>query len=152
MSLNIEDPRVLKDLDRFMSYVELSDPGCWLWTGYKDRAGYGRLSTTRQNKTSTHLAHRWIWLTTVDSDLGGLELDHLCFVRNCVFVDHLEPVTRRENNARIRPEMQGKYGKQRAQEVHTCPYGHPYDRINSRGHRVCSICATAATKRYRQGN
>lgn len=68
---------------------------CWLWTGalYK---GYGRCVFEGRNQG----AHRVIYKLLVGEILDGLELDHLCNIRNCVNPDHLEPVTPEENKRR----------------------------------------------------
>lgn len=68
---------------------------CWLWQGAKDSGGYGQIRAGRQEKAH-RLAYQWL----VGAIPEGLQLDHLCRVRNCVNPDHLEPVTPRENTMR----------------------------------------------------
>lgn len=46
------------------------------------------------------MAHRAVYEALVGPIPEGLELDHLCRVRTCVEVTHLEPVTHRENDLR----------------------------------------------------
>lgn len=88
--LGARDPRPLLDrIDRNGS------GGCWIWTGSIDRDGYGYLHDGRR-----HNAHRWTYEKFVGPIPDGLEIDHLCRVRPCVNPDHLEPVTRLENNLR----------------------------------------------------
>lgn len=70
---------------------------CWLWEGSVVSDGYGSIR---------HLGvwwstHRYVYTTLVGTIPEGLELDHLCNVRNCVNPDHLEPVTGRENKRRV---------------------------------------------------
>ena len=48
------------------------------------------------------LAHRVAYEAEHGPIPDDLVLDHLCRVRNCVRVDHLEPVTQAENNRRGR--------------------------------------------------
>ena len=75
--------------------VDKNGPGgCWLWTGQRDRKGYGRYSGRS--------VHRLVYELLVGSIPDGLQIDHLCRVRNCVNPTHLEPVTLRENLARSR--------------------------------------------------
>jgi len=64
---------------------------CWLWTG-RIHKGYGYYSGTGAHRVSFELANGPI--------PAGMELDHLCRVRNCVNPAHLEPVTRAENMRR----------------------------------------------------
>lgn len=76
----------------------------------------------------------------------GMEVDHLCESRSCVNPDHLEAVTRRENELR----------KYRRRE--TCPNGHPNTDENrvkvTRKHRDppysydCRECRRAASARH----
>lgn len=65
---------------------------CWLWLGVTDEKGYGRFGK--------RAAHRMTYELLVGPIPDGLQIDHLCRVRNCVNPAHLEPVTLRENLAR----------------------------------------------------
>ena len=90
---------VLRQQRRFFAHVETSDKtDCWLWTGRKNRKGYGifHFSIPRLG-TKGQLAHRFVYLNYVGPIPDGLTIDHLCRVRNCVNPFHLEPVTIREN-------------------------------------------------------
>lgn len=75
---------------------------CHLWTGPTDKDGYGY---TRWNGNNRGV-HRIVWelaygsLPTVNAAGEKLEIDHQCRVRRCVKLDHLELVTKAENNAR----------------------------------------------------
>src|SRR5262245_23051821 len=62
---------------------------CWIWHGSVKEHGYGSFNRTQ--------AHRFAYEAIEGAIPPGLELDHLCLVRNCVRPDHLEVVTRREN-------------------------------------------------------
>jgi hypothetical protein len=66
-----------------------------------------------------------------------MELDHLCKRRDCVNVEHLEPVTRWEN---IRRSDVGRVNRAKTH----CPAGHPYEESNTRydrrGSRYCLAC------------
>lgn len=78
--------------------IQFSD-SCWLWTGCTNsNGGYGRVYLS--NPKRSQVAHRYIWEQVVGPIPAGMELDHLCRVRNCVNPDHLEPVTRGENMRR----------------------------------------------------
>ena len=77
---------------RFWAKVDKTET-CWLWTGGQS-AGYGRFGFKGRPNLG---AHRFAYELLVGPIPPGLDLDHLCRVRNCVNPDHLEPVTRREN-------------------------------------------------------
>lgn len=91
------DPTTLLTCERreLWSLVDKDGPGgCWLWTGSQDGKGYG--------KTGRGRIHRIVYEELVGPIPDGLQLDHLCRVRNCVNPAHLEPVTGRENVRRGR--------------------------------------------------
>lgn len=82
--------------ERFWQKVAVQGDGCWVWTAYKNRDGYGKI-TYRGELFS---AHRLIYASLVAPVPTGLHLDHLCRVRHCVNPAHLEPVTSGENTRR----------------------------------------------------
>lgn len=70
--------------------------GCWIWSGSVSTHGYGVLRIRgRQYK-----AHRVMYEMYRGTIPVGLEIDHLCRVRQCCNPEHLEPVTRAENARR----------------------------------------------------
>jgi hypothetical protein len=70
------------------------DTPCWIWNGHITKTtGYG--SATLDSKTI--LAHRFMFIKLRGPVPEGLNLDHLCRVRECVNPEHLEPVTHDEN-------------------------------------------------------
>ena len=81
------------DQDRFWFHVDKNFLGCWLWTRTLNR-GYGSF---RSGAGKTTTAHRASYQMLKGAIPDGLQLDHLCRVRNCVNPDHLEPVTLKEN-------------------------------------------------------
>ncbi|KKN74894.1 hypothetical protein LCGC14_0386430 [marine sediment metagenome] len=123
-------------MDNFWSRVLKTDT-CWLWRGVTSQ-GYGRSPIRCDGKYIYALAHRVAYEELVGPIPEGLQLDHLCRVRNCVNPAHLEAVTSGENTRR------GDTGKNNAIKTH-CPKGHPYDEENTRilpnGWRVCKECA-----------
>lgn len=116
--------------------------GCWLWTGHAKPNGYGTLGIKRDGRWFTAHAHRVSYEQFVGVIPAGTDLDHKCRLRCCVNPDHLEAVTR-SVNLRRSPLMSRQESKD------TCPRGHKYSGSNSRGQRICAICAADATKRYR---
>lgn len=117
---------------------------CWLWTGAKNRGGYGVISKGRRGGAT--IVHRAVWELLVGPVPDGTELDHICRIRSCCNPDHLEPVSRATNVAR----GSCRAGVQR--KTH-CTNGHPFTPENTlpngpRG-RACRECMNAANRRYR---
>jgi len=104
-------------LDCFMSHIDKTDDDHWLWTGSKDRDGYGRF-VRRDMAPREYLAHRWSYRYFRGPIPEGLTIDHLCRVRHCCNPDHLEVVSQRVNLLR----GDGFVGKQ-ARMTH-CKRGH----------------------------
>ena len=125
---------------RFWRFVDKGGE-CWLWTGSIQRGGYG-MFLERPGKSV--VAHRFAYRLLVGPVPEGLQLDHLCRVRNCVRPDHLEPVTARENT------MRGLgFASANARKTH-CKRGHEFTPENTRiltsGSRLCRAC-----RRLREG-
>ena len=122
--------------DRFWSKVDETEGGCWLWTAYINRNGYGMFRLGRMQ-----LAHRVAYEDAKGPIPEGLTIDHLCRVRACVNPDHLEAVTIGENIRR---------GINYDREKTHCPQGHSYDEENTyrhRGHRYCKECRRKRNRR-----
>ena len=79
---------------------------CWLWTGHCATNGYGRFcpEPRKKNPGPSVAAHRFAYEALVGPIPAGLQLDHLCRVKNCVNPAHLRPVTNKQNheNALVR--------------------------------------------------
>lgn len=82
------DPRLP---ERFWAKVQV-DPatGCFLWTSALNERGYAYVWVTEI--AASRRAHRWAYEQLHGLLARDVELDHLCKVRHCVNVDHLEPV------------------------------------------------------------
>ena len=80
--------------------VKLRQHGeCWLWTGRKNRIGYGYMSWLG----SERVVHRIVWELLIGQIPEGKVLDHVrkrCRHRNCCNPAHLEPVTPKVNTHR----------------------------------------------------
>ncbi|MGN7201157.1 HNH endonuclease signature motif containing protein [Arthrobacter sp. SAFR-044] len=72
------------------------ETGCWNWIAAKDKDNYARFWRNNGNRK----AHRWIYEMMVGPIPAGLELDHVCVNARCVAPNHLEPVTKAENQRR----------------------------------------------------
>lgn len=133
------------DIVRFWSKAGLRDEGCWLWTGYCNKKGYGQfhIGSRIDNSRKMVIAHRVAYeLTHHDPIPLDKQIDHLCRTRACVRPSHLEVVTSAENNRR---GLGGKINNFNAHKTH-CKRGHPFDLFNTlndpRGFRVCRMCLT----------
>jgi len=123
--------------------IKVDHAGCWLWTGWRDRDGYGRIRLCgRHGKTIG--VHRLSYQAVHGEIPKGLVLDHLCRNKACVNPAHLEAVTDQTNILR-------GYGLAATNaQATTCPQGHPYDLFNTytrpNGKRKCRACDRAAAK------
>ena len=132
-------------IERFDAKIEKpdGDDGCWLWTASTGPNGYGRFwDGIRQV-----LAHRWSYEHCIAPIPDGLQIDHLCRVRNCANPRHLEPVTAGENVRR--GDVFGQRPKTR------CKYGHPLkgDNLKTKDHpsgRTIFMCITCNRNHQRK--
>ncbi len=119
----------MTDRKRFMSFVKVSESGCWLWTGCT-LDGYGRFQMPGKN----WLAHRWAWKFIAGRDLPE-ELHHRCRVRRCVNPDHVSPTTKHEH-----PDNPTVINRLKTH----CEHGHSFIEANtyidSLGKRHCRKC------------
>lgn len=124
--------------EAFWSKVEAVPSGCWEWTGYRDRLGYGRFMVGRRPR----LTHRLAYEELIGQISVGLELDHLCRNTSCLNPTHMEPVTHQTNIQR----------GVRTYSTH-CPAGHEYTPDNTYDYgygRKCKTCHMGQQRLYRQ--
>ena len=122
----------------FWQKVDKQPDGCWFWTGYRIKRGYGMLTINQRQLLAHRVAYEWL----VGPIPQGLQLDHLCRVTNCVNPEHLEPVTNAEN-------------ARRAALAYThCCHGHLYDAENTiitrTGAKACRKCHRIRNAEYRK--
>lgn len=84
---------------KFWARTKQGPGDCITWTGGTTGLGYG----VARLHGHTRVAHRvaW-WIAYGELPPSDKDVDHLCFNKLCVNVDHLEVVTRAENNRRRR--------------------------------------------------
>ena len=103
-------PRERPLIQRLMAKVRKDSTGCWNWAGADNGNGYGVIGIGRREE-GTALVHRVAYEQIVGPIPAGLHIDHLCRNRLCVNPDHLEPVTKYENDRRrdeaLRREREG---------------------------------------------
>lgn len=86
----------LVESDRWAAKVSVDpESGCWLWTSYRNRKGYGRVSLDGRIVK----AHRVSLVAHLGRDITpGWTLEHLCAVKACVYPEHLAEMTSAENS------------------------------------------------------
>ena len=82
-------------LERIRSKVHMDDKtGCWLFTGGKNKQGYGRIYFEGQMRS----VHKVMLEQTHQIKIPeGLEVNHSCYVRHCCNPEHLTIVTHKRN-------------------------------------------------------
>lgn len=117
-----------------------ADDGCIDWRGTMNNHGYGRVGR--------HNAHRFVYESVHGKLPSSLHVDHLCRNRQCVNLNHMEPVTRVENI------MRGESpAAKNARKTH-CSNGHPFSGDNLMvvmgRYRACRQCAYAKSNQRRR--
>lgn len=136
---------------RFLAKVRADEvTGCHLWTGARDRNGYGVINLTGPRRLRK--AHRVAYTLFAGPIPDGAEIDHTCHTRDttcdgtncphraCVNPAHLEAVTHHENVLRGR-----SFAAREAQQTHCRRRGHALEgdnlyRAPRSGRRVCRAC------------
>lgn len=144
------DPSVLEV--RLAAKIAVSPGGCWVWTGARDRRGYGRYNDYPRG---TVFAHRLVYEALVGAIPPAHDMDHLCRRPFCVNPLHLEPVTHAENVRR--GAMTGKVHPSSLRFRTHCARGHAlvgdnvYTSTTRSGYtnRQCRECKrTSSLERY----
>lgn len=70
------------------------ETGCWIWTGCRDRKGYGRFTLKRADGTRLFTrAHRVSYELFVAEIQPDEQVDHECEVRSCFNPEHLKAIS-----------------------------------------------------------
>lgn len=84
--------RKITDMDRFLANTQKTN-GCWIWTGTKNRKGYGQIWAKGKNV----LAHRFAYQMFIASLGEGTVIDHTCRNTSCVNPNHLREASNKQN-------------------------------------------------------
>lgn len=71
--------------------------GCLVWTGGMHKEGYGVIWDGRK----VQRAHRWVWEKANGPIPEGAMIDHACFNRKCVNINHLRLATPNQNGSNL---------------------------------------------------
>ena len=110
------------------------DGECIVWTGGKNKEGYGliRLGDKRE------MTHRAAYILQVGQIPKDKVIDHLCRNPSCINVEHMELVCEKENILRGRSPSAINHNK-----TH-CVHGHEFNESNTwesvKGKRHCREC------------
>lgn len=157
-------PRPRKSLliDRLMAKVVYAENGCWLYSGFGNQYGYGRVKSGGK----LYLAHRVSYELHNGPVPAGMQLDHICHDpifcaggnscphRCCINPDHLIVCTGAENNSPLRKSSvnatRASWSKIRTE----CGRGHKFSientRINLDGTRGCRACGRIRDEQRRR--
>lgn len=80
------------------------DGDCLVWTGCQDGQGYGMV----QRRGRSHRTHRWMWEVVNGPIPEGMLVDHICWNRACINIEHLRLATRQQNNYNLQSAKPGR--------------------------------------------
>lgn len=125
-------------IDRFWPKVRVQPNGCWLWNGYLNNKGYGKISVNCKPAYAHRFAYERFWGLIPEDK----ELDHLCRNHACVNPFHLEVVTTQVNC--LRGNSPASIAHRKARERPHCIHGHPWTSENTycrkSGQKSCRTC------------
>lgn len=141
----------ISELLRFHEKYDICpETGCWNWTGSVTTQGYAKLRVgstgDEDNPRRLVTAHRWYYEYENNVELGHFSkqpLDHLCRNRRCVNPEHLEPVTKEENERRGKAYIRREYCMS---GLHKMEGDNVYWKKN--GRRQCKACMRLRGKEY----
>lgn len=131
---------------KYWAHIEQDENGCWRWQGSLKSNGYASFYAGGGRGTNKTYAHRFAYELLIGPIPDGLDIDHLCRVRDCSNPGHLEAVTHRENMLRG-----DTFAAKHARKTH-CHQGHPFDEVNTYwfldgSGRGCRTCRNARSRK-----
>jgi len=136
--------RFIRLIENFFARIDKTET-CWLWTGSRDRLGYGKLSVLG---SQVKLAHRVAYTLLIASIPPELCLDHVCRNPSCVNPEHLEVVTQRDNVRRS--SSSGKLYRKKGHrliESNLRQYN-----LKKNGWRRCRTCFLESLRKWKAKN
>lgn len=128
---------------RITKSVVIDEAGCWIWQKGKNQYGYGQIRLDKKR----WLVHRLTYTLFVGEIPEGMDIDHLCRVRDCCNPSHLEPVDRKTNLVR------GEHPNMQAHREGRCARGHVVNADTasprSDGRLKCRECTNARARERR---
>lgn len=122
---------------RLMVRRRIDEKGCWLFSGFINQNGYGRISVNGKPETVSRVAYE-LFVGPIPDGLGVL---HKCDVRHCFNPAHLFVGTAKDN---LQDAANKDRCKNQFQALTHCKHGHPFSGANllvlRRGYRVCRTC------------
>jgi hypothetical protein len=96
---------------RFGRFLEFdTNGGCWLWSGYQTKQGYGRF---KLNPETCEFSHRAAWRIYRGPIPHGLHVLHRCDVPLCCNPDHLFLGTHADNMADMHAKGRARNGREK---------------------------------------
>lgn len=137
--------KTLTDEERFWQKVNKTKT-CWLWTGCKDRKGYGKFWFNKK----VGKAHRGAYILFKGPIPDGLSVCHSCDIPACVNPEHLWLGTIADNS--IDMHKKNRQPPQNRPQTH-CRKGHEYSVVGTWVHQYREIKnddGTITVKVYRK--